>query len=117
MKNYYSSSDEIITKDNDDNPQLFIIAINRYYDNDSNINNQPIEFSDTITVQTTENIPVQYELIGYVLFNGDKRSGHYRAICQNNDNQWFLYNDEDTKELNAMERDNHNYKCEVLLLL
>jgi hypothetical protein len=25
MKNYYSSSDELITKDNDDNPQLFLI--------------------------------------------------------------------------------------------
>ena len=66
---------------------------------------------------TTKNIPVQYELIGYVLFSGDKRSGHYRVICRNHDDQWFLYNDEDTRELNEKARANHSYKCEVLLLL
>ena len=118
MKTYCSSKDQLNTKDNDDNPQLLLITrINHYEDNESNIKNQPIEFSDTITVPTTENEQVQYELIGYVLFTGDKRSGHYRVICRGYDDNWFLYNDQDTTELNEKQRANENYKCQVVLLL
>ena len=97
---------------------LFLISVGwTSYNNESNINikNQPIEFSDTITVPTTENIQVQYELIGYVLFTGDKRSGHYRVICRGNDDHWFLYNDQDTTELNVKERANDNCKWQVVL--
>jgi hypothetical protein len=94
---------------------LFLISVGwTSYNNESNINikNQPIEFSDTITVPTTENIQVQYELIGYVLFTGDERSGHYRVICRGSDNHWY----DITTELNVEERANHFYKCQVVSL-
>ena len=33
------------------------------------------------------------------------------------DDHWFLYNDQDTTELNVKQRANENYKCQVVLLL
>lgn len=117
MKTVYSSEDQLITKDNDDTPQLLLININRYDDNDRNINNQQIEFSDTITVPTANDVQLQYKLIGYVLFNGDKRSGHYRVICRGEHEYWYMYNDEDTTELNVKQRANEFYKRQVVLLL
>jgi hypothetical protein len=39
------------------------------------------------------------------------------VICHGQDNQWFLYNDETTRDLNVKERNNHNYKNQVVLLL
>jgi hypothetical protein len=108
MKNYSRTKDQLVTKDNDDiQQQLLLITINRYDDNERNINNQQIEFSNTITAPNTESIQVQYKLVGYVLFTGDKTSGHYRAICRGNDDHWFLYNDDDTAELNVKARANH----------
>ena len=123
MKNYSRSEDEFSTENNDDIPQLLLITINRYTDDNEPavINKQPIKFSDTITVPTTtKDKTMQYILVGYVLFHGDTTSGHYRVICRGNDDDdrsWFLYNDETTKQLNAKERDNDCYKSEVLFLL
>ena len=123
MKNYSKSEDELSTENNDDIPQLLLITINRYTDDNAPdvINKQPIKFGDTITVPTTtKDKTMQYILVGYVLFYGDTTSGHYRVICRGNDDDdpsWFLYNDENTKELNPRERDNDCYKSEVLFLL
>lgn len=122
MKNYSRSEDQASTAENDDIPQLLLITINRFaIENPTVVNDQPIKFSETITVPTTtKDTTMQYILIGYVCFSGDTTSGHYRVICRENDNNnpsWFLYNDETTKELNVKDRDNNCYKREVLFLL
>ena len=120
MKQYYSRQDHLETEDNGDSPQLLLLSIQRcqqYTEGNNNINNQEIKFSDTITVLTTNKTILQYTLTGYVLFTGDHKKGHYKVICRGEQNRWFLYNDEETRDLNVRERDSYWYKRQVVLLL
>jgi len=122
MKNYSRSEDQVSTADNDDIPQLLQITINRFtIETPTVVNDQPIKFSETITVPTTfKDTTMQYILIGYVCFRGDTTSGHYKVICREEariNPSWFLYNDEDTRELNVVDRGNDCYKREVVFLL
>ena len=102
---------------NGDIPLILLLNINRYQDIGGKVNNQQIQFSDTITVPIAENINIQYTLAGYVLFKGNTEEGHYRVIIRGKNNRWFLYNDAEVKELTEFERNNHYYKGEVMLLL
>ena len=117
----YNSKDHNSSEDNDDIPHILLLSIQRYHQlnesSNNKINTQPIRFSDTIDVQTNDGTQVQYTLTGYVLFNGSHTKGHYRVICRGQNNRWFLYDDETTKDLNPRERDNHWYKTQVVLLL
>ena len=122
MKNYSKSEDQVSTADNDDIPQLLQITINRFtIETPTVVNDQPIKFSETITVPTTfKDTTMQYILIGYVCFRGDTTSGHYKVICREETRinpSWFLYNDADTRELNVKDRGNDCYKREVVFLL
>jgi hypothetical protein len=60
-------------------------------------------------VSTTEETEMQYTLTGYVLFIGNNRGGHYKVTVE--DIIIFLYNDENTRDLNDIERDSSLYKC------
>ena len=111
---HYKSEDHNTSEDNANIPHILLLSIQRFHELDGTFNAQPIKFSDTITLPAQQ---LQYTLTGYVLFKGNHDQGHYRVICRGQDNRWFLYNDEDTKELNEKERNNHYYKCEVVLLL
>ena len=120
MKQYYSRQDHLETEDNGDSPQLLLLSIQRchqYTEGNNNINSQEIKFSDTITVLTTNKTKLQYTLTGYVLFTGDHTNGHYKVICRGEHNRWFLYNDDETRDLNVRERDSYWYKRQVVLLL
>ena len=111
---HYKSKDYDSSEDNANISQILLLSIQRYHDLNGTFNNQPIKFSDTITLPAQQ---LQYTLTGYVLFNGNHDKGHYRVICRGQDNRWFLYDDEDTRELNERERNHHNYKSAVVLLL
>ena len=79
---HYNSQDHIDREDNDDIPQILLLSIQRYHQldgssNENKINTQPIRFSDTITVPTTDGTQLQYTLTGYVLFDSSHTKGHY----------------------------------------
>jgi len=119
---HYNSKDHDSSENNDDIPHILLLSIQRYHtlnesSNENPINTQRIKFSDAIAVQTTDGTQVQYTLTGYVLFNGSHTNGHYKVICREQNNRWFLYDDEKTRDLNPRERDNHWYKRQVVLLL
>jgi len=117
MNNNNNYQEHLETFGNGDCPRLLLLNINRYQNFDGNMNSQPIQFSDTITVPTTEEVQMQYKLTGYVLFTGNTEGGHYKVIVRGNDNRWFLYDDENVRELNVKQRGYDGYKCEVVLLL
>jgi hypothetical protein len=65
---HYNSKDHIdSSEENGDIPQILLLSIQRYHQlngssNENKINTQPIRFSDTITVPTTDGTQLQYTL-------------------------------------------------------
>ena len=81
------------------------------------MNNQEVNFTDSITVPTGDESQTKYILTGYVTFVGATRAGHYTVICKGEGDRWFLYDDEKTKSLTYYERTTDKFKRQVVLLM
>ena len=101
-------------------PDILFIVVNRFVSSTIK-NNFPIDINEKIcfnkgTVLNNVEIHKKYELSSIALHSGSLNGGHYTAICNNDDNEYLLYNDMDIYKVDNFLEKNINvymlvYNC------
>ena len=85
-------------------PKILIICLTRFkrnrlnFDKNSTFISYPVNnFSFENYVVSPELSKSKYDLFGIIEHFGGTEGGHYKAICKNIDNNWYLYDDENVK--------------------
>ena len=93
-------------------PSVLFIVINRFTEtfrkNTESINiNDELHFNKGTILYNT-NLEKKYKLSSIALHIGNLDGGHYMAICNNNTDNYLLYNDMDVKEINNFKNNNNS---------
>lgn len=92
-------------------PKVIFIVINRFSDifrkNTESINiNDVLQFNEG-AILSSPNCKKIYSLSSIAMHIGNLNSGHYMAICNNNTDNYLLYNDLDVKEITNFKTNNN----------
>ena len=92
-------------------PKVIFIVINRFSDifrkNTEAINiNDVLQFNEG-AILSSPNCKKIYNLSSIAMHIGNLNSGHYMAICNNNTDNYLLYNDLDVKEITNFKTNNN----------
>jgi ubiquitin C-terminal hydrolase len=77
-------------------PNILIVQLKRYRNSHKHctINNTEVEYDRYMTLTHKINTPINYELIGVVVFDGTGiHAGHYVAYILHSTNKWYLIDD------------------------
>tara|TARA_B100000795_G_C22804281_1_gene443859 strand:- start:249 stop:1265 length:1017 start_codon:yes stop_codon:yes gene_type:complete len=93
-------------------PSVLFIVINRFTEtlkkNTESINiNETLHFNKG-TILSDVNMEKNYKLSSIALHIGSLDGGHYMAVCNNNTDNYFLYNDMEVSEINNFKNDNNS---------
>lgn len=93
---------------------VLIIQLKRYNSNGNKIN-KDIKYSELLdmskyTINYADKDTL-YKLVGICIQDGGLNGGHYYAICRNNNNEWYIYNDANVKKIDKKEVYNYKPYC------
>ena len=93
-------------------PKVLFIVVTRFADIFRK-NTEPININDQLhfnegTELGNPNVRKCYKLSSMALHVGNLQSGHYMAICNNDTDNYLLYNDMDIKEINNFKNKNNS---------
>jgi ubiquitin C-terminal hydrolase len=93
-------------------PKVLFIVVTRFADmfrkNTEPINiNEQLHFNEG-TELSNPDVKKYYKLSSMALHVGNLNSGHYMAICNNDTDNYLLYNDMDIKEINNFKNNNNS---------
>ena len=93
-------------------PKVLFIVVTRFADifrkNTVPINiNEQLHFNEG-TELGNPNVRKRYKLSSMALHVGNLHGGHYMAVCNNDTDNYLLYNDMDIKEINNFKNNNNS---------